>query len=129
MRHARPNPILLGLLILSLIALALWPLTQLADERADNERLQAELAQLQEQNRGPQGPDGDPGRAPTTEEIAAAVEAYCAAHDSCRGTAGARGATGSAGVSIGSVVCNGTSISFFSTTGKHLGSVKQVCIN
>lgn len=40
---------------------------------------------------GPQGPQG-PG--PTDEQIAAAVERYCSAHDNCRGPAGPPGPAG-----------------------------------
>ena len=53
--------------------------------------------ELTTQNTGPKGADGDTGRPPTDDEIAAAVEAYCAAHDDCAGPAGATGATGSTG--------------------------------
>lgn len=105
-------------------------LTQIATLKQAN-------TELTTQNRGVQGADGDPGRAPTAAEIAAAVEAYCAERDECRGVQGIAGATGqtgdtgstgAAGVSVGSVKCNGTSISFYSTTGQLLGNVKLVCI-
>lgn len=133
----RPNPILLGLLIVAVLALLLYPVFgwQRAEER--NTQLEQENRELTTQNRGVQGADGEPGRAPTAEEIAAAVEAYCGAHDGCRGVqgetgatgqTGATGSTGSTGVSVGSVKCNGTSITFYSTTGANLGTIRMVCI-
>lgn len=48
--------------------------------------------------RGPSGADGDPGRAPTAEEISAAVAAYCGQEPSpCVGPQGAAGPAGPAG--------------------------------
>ena len=130
----RPNPILLTLLVLAVIALLLYPLVawQKAEERAAD--LEQQVAELTLQNRGPQGPDGEPGRAPTEDEILQAVTAYCSSSGSCVGPAGATGSTGqsgpqgSPGVSVGSVKCNGTSITFYSTTGQSLGSIRMVCI-
>lgn len=46
---------------------------------------------------GSTGPQGEPGRAPTKEEIAAAVEQYCAEHSQCRGEQGPAGADGKNG--------------------------------
>jgi hypothetical protein len=46
---------------------------------------------------GSKGDTGVPGRDPTSDEIAAAVAAYCADHDSCRGPAGKDGTTGAQG--------------------------------
>lgn len=46
---------------------------------------------------GSNGKDGAPGRPPTAEEIAAAVDAYCAANNGCQGPAGAEGAPGATG--------------------------------
>jgi hypothetical protein len=40
---------------------------------------------------GEQGPAGEPGRPPTADEIAAAVEAFCAEHDACAGDPGEPG--------------------------------------
>jgi hypothetical protein len=40
---------------------------------------------------GASGSDGQQGPGPTNEQIAAAVESYCAAHGGCRGPAGADG--------------------------------------
>lgn len=119
---------------------------------AENRALKAEetLAELTTQNRGPQGPEGDPGRAPTQEEIAAAVADYCAAHNDCKGEPGAAGApgkngqdgksiqgpqgvpgangiNGTNGLGITRVQCNGTSISFFAGV-TLIGNVAMVCI-
>jgi hypothetical protein len=134
MKGARPNPILLGLLIVSVLALLLYPVVgwQKAEDR--NTKLEQQVAELTGQSRGPQGPDGEPGRAPTSDEILAAVAEYCAASNLCVGPMGAAGANGAAGpqgapgVSVGSVKCNGTSITFYSTTGQNLGSIRMVCI-
>lgn len=130
----RPNPILLGLLIVAVLALLLYPVFgwQRAEER--NTQLEQENRELTTQNRGPQGPDGEQGPAPTDEQILAAVTDYCASSGLCVGPQGATGATGSSGssgppgVSVGSVKCNGTSITFYSTTGQNLGSIRVVCI-
>lgn len=93
----RPNPILLALFILGLLALAFYPLYGWQREAERSEALEQQVTELTTQNRGPQGPDGDPGRAPTADEIAAAVEAYCAAHNSCTGPQGIAGKDGADG--------------------------------
>jgi hypothetical protein len=43
---------------------------------------------------GPKGDTGDPGRAPTQDEIEAAVASYCFTHDRCQGPAGEDGTDG-----------------------------------
>lgn len=129
-----------------IVFLGMWGVD--ASERAD--RLEAQLHELTTQNRGPQGPEGDPGRAPSPEEIAAAVADYCAAHGDCRGSQGiagtpgkdgqdgqsvqgpqgvpgSNGVNGSNGLGITRVQCNGTSISFFAGTAL-VGTVAMVCI-
>lgn len=134
MRTPRPNPVLLWLLIAAVLALLLYPVVGWQREAERAQKLEQQVADMTGQSRGLQGEDGEPGRPPSAEEIAAAVEAYCAANDGCRGIqgatgqTGATGATGTAGVSVGSIKCNGTSISFYSTTGQLLGNVKMVCI-
>lgn len=116
---------------------------------AENRALKAEetLTELTTQNRGPQGPEGDPGRAPTQEEIAAAVADYCAERNSCRGEPGAAGAPGKNGQDgksiqgpqgapganganaqgITRVQCLGTAIRFWSGP-IHVGDVAMVCL-
>lgn len=110
-----------------------------AEHRA--QRAEDTLEELTTQNRGPQGPEGDPGRAPTADEIAAAVADYCAEHDSCRGPQGEpgrngkdgasiqgpAGANGQNGVGITRVECLGTSIRFWAGS-TVVGNVKMVCI-
>lgn len=67
---------------------------------------------------GPQGVPGEPGRPPTTEEVAAALDAYCAARPDgdcvgAQGPAGAAGATGPAGPAgrgIASIECEATTV-------------------
>lgn len=133
----RPNPILLGLLIVAVLALLLYPVFgwQRAEER--NTQLEQENRELTTQNRGVQGEDGEPGRPPTADEIAEALAVWCEARNDCIGPQGNAGATGPAGspgssgppgASVGSVKCNGTSITFYSTTGANLGTIRMVCI-
>lgn len=130
----RADPPLKAAIVVVLLVIVALVLVDRIDVETRLHQAEAEVSELTTQNRGPQGPDGDPGRAPTEEEIAAAIDEYCSAHNSCIGPAGATGPagstgpTGSAGASVGSVQCNGTSISFYSTTGTYLGSVKAVCI-
>lgn len=46
---------------------------------------------------GARGPAGEPGRAPTSNEVLAAVNAYCASIGGCRGTDGMNGQPGTNG--------------------------------
>ena len=119
-----------------------------AENRA--EKAEKTLSDLTTQNRGAQGPEGDPGRAPTPSEIAAAVADYCAQEGSpCKGPQGEPGASGAngrdgkdgvsiqgpagqngaAGPSLGitRVTCERTSIAFWNG-GTLLGRVAMVCL-
>lgn len=132
-----------------LISVVIFFLTARVVE-AEKRALTAEktLSELTTQNRGPQGPEGDPGPSPTQEQIAAAVADYCNQEgEPCKGDTGAAGAPGKNGsdgqsiqgpqgasgrdgkngAGITNVVCNGTSISFYSGNSL-VGSVKMVCL-
>lgn len=65
-----------------------------------NGALRAQIESSGEEPVAPPGigeQQGPPGRPPTPEEIAAAVSAYCAEHEGCRGLNGAPGAPGQPG--------------------------------
>lgn len=115
---------------------------QLVNSENERKELRSQIADLTTQNRGPQGPEGDPGRAPTEEEIAAAVADYCAANGGCigpkgdtgapgkngvNGAAGPAGANGANGGGVTSVRCFGTYIRFYSGA-TPIGDIKMVCI-
>lgn len=145
MKHNWVGWVLLSLCLGAIIAIFWMLVAQNVELQNRTNRAEAAIGELVSQNRGPQGPDGrpgPPGPAPTAEEIAAAVEAYCDAHDGCKGPQGAPGkngvngtpgangapgATGSAGASITKVTCERTSISFWAGATK-IGSVSMVCI-
>lgn len=138
-----------GLILAVLAGLALAALIVmlgmfLVESRAENTDLREQLKSLTTQNRGPAGEDGADA---TDEQIAAAVNAYCATRNQCvgavgpQGLPGEKGATGPAGKSIQgpagvngsnglgitSVKCFGTYIRFYAG-GNVVGDVKQVCI-
>jgi hypothetical protein len=129
----------LGLICVIAIVAIFWMLiAQNADLQHRTERAENAVKELVVQNRGPQGPDGKPGRPPTKAEIAAAVEAYCAENNGCIGPQGPAGANGKDGASIQGpqgapgqgvtrVVCEGTSIAFYSGP-TFVGRVKMVCL-
>lgn len=105
------------------------------------DRAEDAVKELVVQNRGPQGPEGDPGRPPTEEEIARAVAEYCAANNGCIGPQGEpgrngkdgasiqgpAGANGQNGTGITRVVCEGTSVAFYAGS-TFVGRVKMVCL-
>jgi hypothetical protein len=138
LRGNKLGQMLLALVIILFVVIIGALIWQNIELRNRVDRAESAVGQLVLQNQGVPGPEGDPGRAPTTEEIAAAVAAYCGAHSGCVGPAGTDGQNGADGASIAgpagppgsgitSVRCNGTSISFFSGT-QLVGNVSMVCI-
>jgi hypothetical protein len=128
--------VLVGVVTLVLVGLLLFNLGQRnASLEDENQRQDAIIQELLIQNRGPRGDDG-----------LSAYEIWLSLGnegseqdfiDSLRGRPGTNGIDGrdgdsgkpgSNGLSIGSVKCNGTSVSFFNTNGQQVGSIKQVCI-
>jgi hypothetical protein len=65
---------------------------------------------------GVNGAQGSPGPAPTDDQVRAAVDVYCAAHDDCTGPAGPQGSqgptgpSGAAGRGIESIDCTGLGV-------------------
>lgn len=136
--------IMLVAAVVTIIGLLMWRINELQDR---SERAEAAIEQLVTQNRGVEGPQGDRGPGPTDEQIAEAVEAYCALHNGCAGPAGVAGkdgtngtngrngtdgkslagTQGAAGLGVTRVQCNGTSVSFFSGN-QLVGNIAMVCI-
>ena len=129
---------LVALLVASVLAIFGLLIAENSQLKFRVDRAEDAVEELVVQNRGPQGPEGDPGRPPTAEEVAAAVADYCAEHDSCRGPQGEpgvagrsiqgpSGANGQNGTGITKVECLGTSIRFWAGS-TIVGNVKMVCI-
>lgn len=139
MKHNWVGWFLLSLCLGAIIAIFWMLVAQNVELQNRTNRAEAAISELVSQNRGPQGPDGrpgPPGPAPTAEEIAAAVGAYCDAHDGCKGPQGAPGkngangtpgANGAPGAGVTKVSCHGTYIRFWAGT-TSVGDVKMVCI-
>lgn len=129
---------LLALLVASVLAIFGLLIAENSQLKFRVDRAEDAVEELVVQNRGPQGPEGDPGRPPTEEEIAQAVADYCAANNGCIGPQGEpgrngkdgasiQGPQGAPGVGVTRVVCNGTSISFYAGN-TLVGNVKMVCL-
>lgn len=131
--------VLIALCLSALVAIFWMLVAQNVELQNRTNRAEAAIEELVVQNRGPQGPDGaqgPPGPKPTPEEIAAAVEAHCDAHDGCKGPQGAPGkngvngtpgANGAPGAGVTKVTCHGTYIRFWAGA-TSVGDVKMVCI-
>jgi hypothetical protein len=121
--------------VLAAVALAVVVVTHDNKTSDINKELIAQLEQLVTQNRGPRGDDGlsayeiwlSLGNTGTEEDFIESLRGERGS-DGLNGQDGRNGAPGPSGASVGSIVCNGTSISFYSTTGKLIGNLKQVCV-
>jgi hypothetical protein len=137
----RAGTILTAILVVAVGAIIVMLTLQVTGAQSTIRQLQQDRNLLELQKTGPAGLAG---KNATDSQVAAAVAAYCAAHDNCAGVQGSVGKTGAQGptgltgaagaagksTQITQVRCNGTSISFLDAAGNQVGQpVKLVCLN